>query len=100
MGSLIFAGELFLAEAASGCEDEGHREAREGLKASKGGDPDVEHWFHVNRCSSRCCKDRSGKTSTHVSCLHQQRGENSSQQASREALASYRVGSDSSWYHT
>ena len=82
MGSLIFAGELFLAEAASGCEDEGHREAGEGLEAGKGGDPDVEHWFHVNRCSSRCCKDRSGKTSTHVSCLHQQRGENSSQQAS------------------
>ena len=50
LSSLVFAGKLFPFAAAPGCQDKRIRKAGKSIKASQGGDSNVEHRIHVYGC--------------------------------------------------
>jgi hypothetical protein len=97
--SFLCAGEFLSFETAYWCQDKGLREAGKGFEADQGRDSYVEHWVHVIWCSSSCCEEWFGKTTTYFSSLHQQGWEDRIESPSGEALASHWVGYDSSRNH-
>ncbi|PPE02307.1 hypothetical protein GOBAR_DD00641 [Gossypium barbadense] len=78
-------------------EDKGIRKAGKSVKAGQGRDPNVEHRVHVDWGSGHSRKERFGKAATHISCVHQQGREDCTKSTRGEALASNRMGSNSSW---